>query len=455
MDSEQRETRNSVTKGEGVVPELFDFGPDVERPADGPRAAVPPWLDGPAPAGETTGTSVALAVDADQTPEPVAVPAFARVVPAPRRRRRQLAADLAVVTAPAVIDGKTVEPAALPAAEPAPIVLAVIPPRPPRPAQIVAAAAPATADAPAAIAPAGAAVPVAPSRPRRNMFRIAQVAFVLGLGGGIGVYATGGIGFLENRTRANPPVAEASAWVLNNLAGEGSVLVPASLADTLLQNGQDSDALVTYPDGSAAELALGKGCCDYLVLIGAPDAVVGEGLPDSVRSLFARSRPTAEFRTDGGFAQIRQVLPGTTAQVLTDMAGERAALVATGKQLIATDRVKLSETAKAQILAGEVDPRVLLCVVAVALKHKVSIAAFPAVPGEDAPGILRRAVAYDVIDGAKVAKKSDEVADVKNVLAGQPGVYHPAGAEVRDLDGKKVLWVGFDAPSPFGLLTLK
>lgn len=431
MSSNQQDQRESVTPSEVDAPELFDFGPDVERPPAGPTAALPPWMTAPA-MGEDTG-------DDEATPEPLMVPAFARVVPAPRRRRKPLPADDVVIAAPAVVDGsgQIVAPAV-------PVVQTGMLPLVP---------APRTEVAPGTAGRSDGDQPV-PVRPRRQWVGLTQAAAIVAVGATVGIYAAGGLGFLENRTKANPPTAEAGAWVLNNLAGAGSVLVPSSMTDALLQNGQDSAALTTYPDGSTAPIDLGKNCCSYIVVVGAPNQQPGAGLPQSVRTLFERSRPAAVFTTGGGWTQVRQVLPGTPEKVAADLADDHEALVATGKSLIASGKVGFSEVAKQQLRSGEVDARVLLGIVAVALQHKVTIASFPAQPGEADAGILRRAAAISQIDGKAVKDGSDRVKSVKAVLSARTGVFRPAGAEVHSVDGVDALEFRFDAPSPFGLLTL-
>ncbi|MBA3743187.1 hypothetical protein [Sporichthya sp.] len=465
MSSERDNQRDSVTGSEVRGPGLFDFGPDIEGPATGPQAVLPPWMAEQAkaaraaanepPAGETLSARfkpVPVAVDVledealesaeDVTPEPVVVPDFARTVPAPRKRRKPVPADRVVIAAPAVVDGSgnvVMDPADADADQ-----LTVTGPAPLVPAQRTDAAAPQsdeTTDEPA-------------PRSRRRWVGLTQAAAIVAVGATVGIFAAGGLGFLGNTTEANPPTAEAGAWVLNNLAGAGSVLIPSSMADGLIQNGQDSDTLTTYPDSSAADLDLGKNCCSYLVLSGAPGQEVGSGLPASVHTLFERSRPAAVFTTDGGWTQVRQVLPGSPAKVAKDLEADHAALVATGKSLIASGRVELSDLAKAQVQNGEVDARVLIGVVAVALQHKITIASFPAQPGEAVAGILRRSVAISEIDGKAVKEGSDRAAAVKAVLAGQTGIYRPAGAEVHPVDGANALEVRYDAPSPFGVLTL-
>lgn len=491
MSSERQNQRDSVT-GSEVRAGLFDFGPDVAAPETGPQAVLPPWMveqaaarhaalsapsvDGLPLAGQTLSArfkpaaAVALAAPAaavaaevaaestgavdvlvdlldgeldgeDATPEPVVVPDFARTVPAPRKRRKPVPADRVVIAAPAVVDGSgnvVMNPAdaedALALAGPAVLVPA---PRTETKPQT---------DDDLANGPA--------LRPRRRWVGLTQAAAIVAVGATVGVFAAGGLGFLSNRTEANPPTAEAGAWVLNNLAGAGSVLVPASMADGLIQNGQDSDALTTYPDGSVDDLDLGKNCCTYIVVSGAPGQEFGTGLPASVHTLFERSRPAAVFTTDGGWTQVRQVLPGSPAKVAKDLEADHAALVATGKSLIASGKVELSDVAKAQVQNGEVDARVLIGIVAVALEHDITIASFPAQPGEAAAGILRRSVAISEIEGKAVKEGSDRAEAVKAVLARQAGIYHPAGAEVHAVDGVSALEVRYDAPSPFGVLTL-
>lgn len=442
MNNKQRDQRESVTPSEVDAPELFDFGPDIERPPAGPLAALPPWMadEGEQAAPAEHGQVAQTGDLADEvTPEPVMVPEFARIVPAPRRRRKPPPADDVVIAAPAVVDGSgnavVGEVGTSGTAAPSPLLPT-----------------PRTEDAPKPAEPTVDTLVLI--RPRRRWVGLTQAAAIVAVGATVGVYAAGGLGFLENRTKANPPTAEASAWVLNNLAGAGSVLVPSSMTDTLIQNGQDSDALTTYPDGSTAPIDLGKNCCSYVVVIGGPDQAPGTGLPTSVSTLFQRSRPAAVFTTDGGWTQVRQVLPGSPDKVAADLAADRKALVATGKSLIASGKVELSPVAKQQLQNGEVDARVLLGIVAVALEHKVTVASFPAQPGETAAGILRRSAAISAIDGKAVKDGSDRVKSVKAVLGSRTGIFRPAGAEVHPVDGVDALEFRFDAPSPFGLLTL-
>jgi hypothetical protein len=127
VSNERSNERDSVTSSEGNGAAMFDFGPDVERPETGPQAALPPWmidrarathaaaLDDRPRAGQTIAARLAGAaaepvpaaaeVHEDVTPEPVVVPEFARIVPAPRKRRKPVPAERLVVAAPAVVDG--------------------------------------------------------------------------------------------------------------------------------------------------------------------------------------------------------------------------------------------------------------------------------------------------------------------------------------------------------------
>jgi hypothetical protein len=46
------------------------------------------------------------------------------------------------------------------------------------------------------------------------------------------------------------------------------------------------------------------------------------------------------------------------------------------------------------------------------------------------------------------------VKDVKDILASQTGIYRPSGAEVHPVNTVTALEFRYDAPSPFGVLTL-
>lgn len=96
----------------------------------------------------------------------------------------------------------------------------------------------------------------------------------------------------------------------------------------------------------------------------------------------------------------------------------------------------------------------LIALVGVSGRHEVSVAAFPAQPGEDGAGILRRSVEIASLDGAEPSSGGGATRDVLTFLGGQDEPYRPADAAVRGGADGPVLELGYPAPGPLGLLSV-
>jgi hypothetical protein len=163
----------------------------------------------------------------------------------------------------------------------------------------------------------------------------------------------------------------------------------------------------------------------------------------------------ASFGSGPQRIEIRAIAPHGAAAYRSSLAADRAARVSSGAELLRSDRITVSPTARRQLAAGQVDSRLQLTVAAMAAKHPVYIVAFNGfAPGADADMPLRFADLTQASAGHLVGGRPATPGFLRSMAAflreGAP--YRPLRVEtVRLAGGQTVLRIGFAAPSPLGL----
>ncbi len=157
----------------------------------------------------------------------------------------------------------------------------------------------------------------------------------------------------------------------------------------------------------------------------------------------------ASFGSGNARIDIRWVYPGGAAGY---RAVERTALPArkaTGALLLGNGRIVLSAAARAQLLSGDVDPRLPLLVATMAHYHPVRIVDFADQSPGGGPASLRRSVDLATAGGAAHLTRAAYVRWMRKFFHAQRAPYHPAWIQQVTLGtGQTVLRVGFAAPSP-------
>ena len=164
----------------------------------------------------------------------------------------------------------------------------------------------------------------------------------------------------------------------------------------------------------------------------------------------------ASFGSGRQRIDIRAVAPHGAAAYRTMLAADLAARRNSGTQLLRSNRIAVSPTARKQLSAGQVDSRLQLTLAAMAAKRPVYIVAFNSfAPGADADMPLRFADMTQQASGRLADRRSATPAFLRSMTAflrTQPAQYRPLRVEtVRLADGQTVLRIGFAAPSPLGL----
>lgn len=157
----------------------------------------------------------------------------------------------------------------------------------------------------------------------------------------------------------------------------------------------------------------------------------------------------ASFGSGPTRIEVRYVAPDGARSFEASKAADRGARVAAGQQLLRNQRIHASETARTALAAGNVDPRLLVTLAALAAQpvpaqQQVSVTAF----GDSSPG----AADVPLRDAEIGAGPQASMQAMLSFLLAQRPPYQPAQARlVRRPDGMYLLNVQFDAPSPLGL----
>jgi hypothetical protein len=156
----------------------------------------------------------------------------------------------------------------------------------------------------------------------------------------------------------------------------------------------------------------------------------------------------ASFGSGAARIDIRAVAADGAAAYDSALAADRSARIAAGGQLVGNRHITMSAAARAVLRAGQVDPRLLAVLAALAAQQPLRILAF----GDPSPGasaaIPLRGVEIAPADaGAHAAAR---LRTMLSFLQAQQVPYLPMGAVPV---GQHALSVEYAAPSPLGLLS--
>ncbi len=234
---------------------------------------------------------------------------------------------------------------------------------------------------------------------------------------------------------------QAAAWVASQVSGNAIVACDPAMCSALLGQGVTAGNLLVLR--SAASDPLGS---DVVMATAAVRSQFGARLATVYAPEVIASFGSGELRID-----VRAVAPDGAAAFGSALAADLAARRAAGSQLLSNSRIGVSPGARAALLAGQVDSRLLITLAAMAAAGPLRIESFAGSgprAGPDAP--LRTAgLAAPGHPAAAAASLRNMLAFVR---AQRPPYLAARAGIVRDADGSPVLSVEFAAPSPVGLL---
>jgi hypothetical protein len=228
---------------------------------------------------------------------------------------------------------------------------------------------------------------------------------------------------------------QAAAWIAQQVASSVVVGCDPEMCTELQKSG--------FPAGQLNELQpsapdpLGS-----LLVVATP--VIRNQFGTRLASVYAPS-VIASFGSGAERVDVRYVAPGGTAAFESQLAADRKYRIGAGEQLLSNKHVQASAAARRALMAGQVDPRLLVTLSALSHQWSLHLVAFD----DPSPG-----VSSDVpLRGAEIgAAASAGLSAMVAFLRAQQSQYAPAVARITKVaKGQSVVTVRYDAPGPMGL----
>ena len=151
----------------------------------------------------------------------------------------------------------------------------------------------------------------------------------------------------------------------------------------------------------------------------------------------------ASFGSGAQRIDIRYLAPGGTAAFEASLASARSARIAAGQQLLRNKNVQASAQARTALLAGNVDPRLLITLGLLAHEMQVRLVIFD----DPSPGVGSEVP----LRGAEIGASSSAGLSAMLAFLNQQTTYQPSRfSQIRIASGQ-VVTMQYDAPGPLGM----
>jgi hypothetical protein len=234
---------------------------------------------------------------------------------------------------------------------------------------------------------------------------------------------------------------EAITWILEQVSRAAVVSCDPQVCADLVSRGFPSANVLTL--GPTSNDPLGSA----LVVATAPiRAQYGRRLA----SVYAPAI-IASFGSKNARIDIRLVFPGGAARYSAVQQTALHARKAADAELLANSRIATTPRARAQLLSGDVDPRLPQLFAIMAESHPVRIVDFVDQSPGGGPASLLRSVDLAAADSTAHLTRAAYLGWVQAFIDAQRAQYLPAPVQQVTLrSGQAVLRIGFSAPSPLG-----
>ncbi|MGO8895239.1 MAG: hypothetical protein ACLP8X_29910 [Streptosporangiaceae bacterium] len=228
---------------------------------------------------------------------------------------------------------------------------------------------------------------------------------------------------------------QAAVWITQQVASSVVVACDPEMCNELQNSG--------FPAGQLMELQpsapdpLGS-----LLVVATP--VIRNQFGTRLASVYA-PLVIASFGSGAERVDVRYVAPDGTAAFESQLAADQKARIAAGEQLLTNKNVQASAVARQALMAGQVDPRLLVTLSALAHQMPLHLVTFD----DPSPGVSSGVP----LRGAEIgAAASTGLPAMVAFLSAQQSQYAPAVARITQVaKGQSVVTVRYDAPGPMGL----
>ena len=231
----------------------------------------------------------------------------------------------------------------------------------------------------------------------------------------------------------------AITWILHQVSRAAVVSCDPQVCTGLASGG--------FP--TANLLALGPGSNDPLgSALVVSTAAIRAQFGGRLTSVYAPA-VIASFGSNNARIDIRLVYSGGAAEYSADEKTALAARQEAGAQLLANSQIAASAKARAQLLSGDVDPRLPKLLAIMAERYPVSIVDFVDQSPGGGPASLLRSMDLATVDSAAHLTGAAYLSWMRAFINAQRSQFLPAWVQPITLTtGQAVLRTGFGAPSP-------
>jgi len=234
---------------------------------------------------------------------------------------------------------------------------------------------------------------------------------------------------------------KAITWILQQVSRAAVVSCDPQVCADLVSRGFPSANLLTL--GPTSNDPLGSA----LVVATAPIRAQYGG---RLASVYAPAI-IASFGSGNARIDIRLVFPGGAARYSAVQQSALRARKAADAQLLANSHIAASATARAQLLSGDVDPRLPQLLAIMAESHPVRIVDFVNQSPGGGPASLLRSVDLAAVDSRAHLTRVAYLGWMHAFIDAQRAQYLPASVQQVALrTGQAVLRIGYSTPSPLG-----
>lgn len=278
---------------------------------------------------------------------------------------------------------------------------------------------------------------------RRRLVLLLSALVAMALGAGVTLAFTQpdhGTAGPAKATSATPQLAaaarqQASAWITREVASDITVGCDPVMCNELQRSGLPVTRLLplqpSAPDPLGAQLVVAT-------------PVIRNQFGTRLATVYA-PLVIASFGSGAERVDVRYIAPDGSKAFEGQLATYRKNRITAGRQLLANNHIQASAAARGALLAGQVDPRLLVTLSTLAGLMPLHLIAFvdPS-PGASADVPLR---------GAEIgAAASAGLPAMVAFMRAQQGEYAPAVARItQDAGGRPVFIVRYDAPGPMEL----
>ncbi len=234
---------------------------------------------------------------------------------------------------------------------------------------------------------------------------------------------------------------QAAAWIASQVGGDMIVACDPAMCSVLLAHGVLAGNQLVLRSPTADPLG-------SAVVVATP--AVRSQFGTRLASVYA-PQVIASFGSGDARIDVRAVAPYGAAAFGRGLAADLAARRAAGRQLLRNSRIRASPGARAALLSGQVDDRLVITLAALAAAGPVQIESFGA-PGPGAGSGVPLRSAELAAPGRPAAATARLQSMLAFVRAQRPPYLAERAALVRGARGSPALSVLFAAPSPLGLL---